>query len=76
MSIILNNLSFALHTGKVVGNLSAEYEDELDDRRKGQLVADLIHAKLIRLGVNVAGIFCLGGDSCRLNTGKNSVLGF
>ena len=62
-----------IFSGKIIGNLAAEYEDELDVRKKGQLVADLIHGKLVRLGVDTARIFCLGGDSCRLNSGKKQI---
>ena len=60
-------------SGKTIGNLAAEYEDDLDVRKKGQLVADLIHSKMVRLGVNTDLILCLGGDSCRLNTGKKQI---
>ena len=43
--------------------------------RKGKLVAYKINQKLIKMGVDVSKVKCLGGDSTTLNTGvRNGII--
>ena len=58
----------------MIGNFSAK-TTEATDMRKGKQVALKIHNKLVKMGVDVSKIKCLGGDSTNLNTGvRNGII--
>ena len=43
--------------------------------KKGKLVAKRINDKLVKMGVDVSKVKCLGGDSTNLNTGvRNGII--